>query len=106
MRAEILFSGKLIIKNVPPINNNSRPCAICGRPIAFDGIYISGEVMNPEMPDQRAAEWRLGTDTWLEGDLDLAKKKVLKTVPIDIFVDDVLCLASFFRNHLNSPFTI
>ncbi|OHA11793.1 MAG: hypothetical protein A3I44_05090 [Candidatus Sungbacteria bacterium RIFCSPLOWO2_02_FULL_51_17] len=103
MAARILFSGTIRVTPAPPVKSKCQPCAVCGCDIPFDGIHISGEVMNPEVCLQATARWRLGTETWFEGDSELAEKHVPKTLPIDIFVHDTLCLATIFRNHLNAP---
>ena len=100
MAKKILFSGTLSVEEAPPINRDCQPCVVCKHPIPFNGIRVSGQIVNPEAREREVAQWRLGSGSYLEGDPELAERRVSKTNPVDFFVDDVLCLAVFLRDNL------
>lgn len=98
MAKKTLFSGTMTVEAAPSVNGQCQPCAVCERPIPFFGIRVKGEIANLKSHEQKVARWRLGTESYFKGDLELAEQEVPETNPVDVFVDDVLCLAVLLRN--------
>lgn len=98
MQKKTLFSGTFSVEAAPSTRDHLQQCAVCERPIPFFGIRVKGEIANIKSHEQKVARWRLGAGSYLEGDPELAEREVPETNPVDIFVDDVLCLAILLRN--------